>query len=216
MSLVYSAVASGHTVIYEYGNDKNQYKGPVVKLLQLFDSKKQYVFSDQGKYYIMGTTPDYKSMFLCCAKAQTEQGLTKKFLDEFVKAWQSKYGKNSKNYERIKNKNEFDYDIEKIFNAYNDPKQQKLMTIQQNISIANDTMTQCLTEALNRGDTLVKMDQNANAINETALQFKKTSASVRRRLCCQHCQWYIIGIIGLIFAGWLVASLVCGFTFGKC
>lgn len=98
--------------------------------------------------------------------------------------------------------------IKKIVNKYNDPSNDKLTSLDNEIDAVTNIMMDNMEKILHRGDNLDALHDKSMTLSEQAQTFNSRSSSLKRNLCMKNAKLYalvalfvscFIGVIVLIF-----------------
>mmetsp|Transcript_23572 Transcript_23572/g.41713 ORF Transcript_23572/g.41713 Transcript_23572/m.41713 type:complete len:84 (+) Transcript_23572:430-681(+) len=72
-----------------------------------------------------------------------------------------------------------------------------------------------ITNAIDRGENLDHMDQQAEDLSNNARQFSKTSSALKRAMCCKNLKWAIL-FYGSIIIILIIIIVIAVCTSGGC
>lgn len=214
----YALVARGTTPIAEYTLLKGNHRAIAIKMLENLDPKTPRAVVEQGSYIFMTITDSDHMTFLCLSEKNVSQQMRIAFLQDLQRKWRSRYGNHGLTFsENSKNAEFGDVEIAALIRNYNSERNMKIQEIKNNISTAQEQMTQNLTMAFSRGEQLRVMESKAENIKDSAHTFQREANKVKRKFCMQRARWFILGIIMILLVIFIIVLIACGgFSFKKC
>ena len=213
----YAAVARGATPLAEHSLVTGNHRTIAIRMLENIDPKTQRAVVEQNQgVFTAITEPDRVSFVVLTDKSVRLDGRLA-FLNDLKQRWRGRYGNSAAGFAPNSKNAEFgSTEMAALMRNYNSASFQKISTIQENLSEAQDQMTQNLTMALARHEQLSMMEEKAENIKESASTFKRTASQVRRHMCLQRWKWYFIGVAIALVVIFIIVWVACGASFQKC
>lgn len=214
----YALVAHGKTPIAEYTILKGNHRAIAIKMLENLDPKTPRAVVEQGSYIFMTLTDSDGMTFLCLSEKSVTQQMRISFLQDMQRKWRSRYGNHGSTFAMDSKNAEFgNVEIAALIRNYNSERNMKIQEIKNNISVAQEQMTQNLTMTFSRGEQLRVMETKAENIRDSAHTFQREANKVKRKFCIQRARWYVLGAILLLLLIFIIVLIACGgFSFKKC
>ena len=133
------------------------------------------------------------------------------FLDDIKERFQSSYGDRGKTALPMGMQADFCGVLQTRIDFYtNDPKSDKIAKVQSDIDDVKNVMVQNIEKVLERGEKIELLVEKTEAMNDQAMNFKKSSTSLKNAMWWKNVKlWIIIAIVAIVLLYFLI-SIFCG------
>jgi len=197
MPILLGLVAYEHTPIASFNLSEPKAKDISVELLKkaTYDGKK--ISIEQGSIVFSLISETSRSAFVCVSSKDVSLEARFFFLSQMKSQFYGKYSDFS-SFSANSKDSEFGPQIKSLLEQVNNPTNEKLAQIRNNLVQASEVMTQNLQAALGRSEQLESLEKKADGLKSNAQLFQTEAVSIKRHACWEHYKWWVIGSIILL------------------
>jgi len=216
MSIIYSIVARGSTVLAEYSNSTGNFTQITRRILDKIpqqDGKMSYVYDKHVFHYVCydGIT------FLCMTEQSFSRSLAFAFLEDIKQRFGAQYGNTKRTAGSMAMNAEFSRVLQRQMDFFsNNPNADKLTQANQKVDEVKAVMTNNIEQVLERGDKIEVLVDKTEGLYSNATTFKHQATSLKRAMMWKNIKLTLI-IVGILIAVvLLIVTFVCGIGWKKC
>jgi hypothetical protein len=209
MTFVYALCSYAKTPLAEY-NSRPESKCPeiardILNRLEFNDARLNF---DRDDLVFSCLSEESKLSVIIASERSVIPASRNGALDQIRTAFASKYLSTMAKANPLSKSQEFSRTIEKTFQEWSGPTAARLAAIRANLSQSETSMTQNLTNALERTDQLRLAEDQSEGIKASALAFEKDAEQLKQTMYCQKFRtcFIVIGVLVALLA--LVAVIV--------
>ncbi|XP_065058360.1 vesicle-associated membrane protein 7-like [Rhopilema esculentum] len=218
MSLLYSVIARGTTVLAKYAACSGNFQEITEHILSKIgteDSKMTYTHANYLFHYII----EKQITYLCITDDDFERSKAFSFLSEVKKRFLRTYQARAQTALPYAMQSEFSRVLASQMRHYSDPmtsRETSSMTrVEEELDELKGIMVKNIDSIVQRGERLELLVEKTEDLNATSLTFKKSSRGLARAMCIKNIKLIIlISIIGIVVI-YFIVSFACGFDW-KC
>ena len=212
-NISYVAIARNTTILCQDAISSGNFDQWATDILGQINPSQNQIMTEKGQYRFF-VIHDQSGLNVICAASSTLQGkIAFDFLDTVQKRFNLQYARTWKNATAFGMQQEFSTQLHSLLQSSNDD---KIRQIKDNLSSAQNTMTDAMQQALLRGDKIDTMSQKADVLANNAKDYERSATRVRRKMCLEKYKWYFIGIIIVVVVIIIIVLIACGgFKCGK-
>eukprot|EP00695_Tsukubamonas_globosa_P001267 TRINITY_DN223_c0_g1_i1.p1 TRINITY_DN223_c0_g1~~TRINITY_DN223_c0_g1_i1.p1 ORF type:complete len:204 (-),score=76.84 TRINITY_DN223_c0_g1_i1:70-681(-) len=202
MTILYALISEGTEVVVE-NPDSEKKLGETARVIiakvPKQNHKRTYTHEKYNFHYKYSGT----RIYLCVADPQFPMRVCYAFLDDV----EQKYGANPRGFKST---------LRERMDFYNNPSNDKVMKVQEQINEVKGVMMENIDRVLERGEKLSTLVDKTDNLKQSAQVFQKKSTQLKRAMW-----WKNIKLMGALAAIVLIVILIicliaCGPTFAKC
>ena len=173
-----------------------------------------YVYDNFSFNYLI----DDGLTYLCMTKQSFSQRLSFAFLEDIKNKFHSAYGSRGRTALPMGMQADFCRVIQTRMDFYSsDPSADKIIKVQSDIDDVKNVMVQNIEKVLERGEKIELLVEKTEAMNDQAMNFKKSSTSLKRAMWWKNIKlWIIVIIIGIVLLYFLISIICGGLNWKKC
>lgn len=179
------------------------------------DGRMTYVYDEYVFHYIV----ESGICFLCMSDEQNRHRVPFAFLQDMKDLFRKKYGFETPQRAIAFSFNEqFSKTIAERMSYYNDAGSNvdNLAAVKNQIEDVKGVMVENIEKVLERGEKIELLVDKTDRLNQQAFRFESSSRNLRRAMWWKNARWAMFLTVGVAFAIFAVASMVCGFDFKRC
>jgi len=204
-------------VLAEYSITSGNFTTIATRLLSKIpqnDHKMSYVADRHVFHYIV----DDGITYLCMADEEFGRTLPFSFLDDIKSRFRATYAERGKTALAYSMNADFSRVLQNQMDYYsNNPNADKITKVRSEIDKVKTVMVQNIEKVLERGERIELLVDKTENLNQTAVQFKKKSTQVKRRMWWKNVRVLVILIIVILVIVFIATMVGCGGpTFSKC
>jgi vesicle-associated membrane protein 7 len=227
MSLIYSLVSNGTTILADHATAKTTNISQVSQMIldkiatsdegQFRAAKLTYVYDNYLFHYMIN---DDGLVFLCMADDSFGRRIPFAFLEdirsEFLRSFDQLTIMNATKY----GMDEFSSVLADKMDYYNDDTAEgsdRIRHVQSEVDQVRDIMVQNIEKVMERGERIDILVDKTDNLNQAAFQFKKRSTELKRQMWWKNTKITIILALVVVNILYLLIGAGCGFPFfDKC
>eukprot|EP01088_Endostelium_zonatum_P001992 TRINITY_DN12413_c0_g1_i1.p1 TRINITY_DN12413_c0_g1~~TRINITY_DN12413_c0_g1_i1.p1 ORF type:complete len:225 (+),score=26.46 TRINITY_DN12413_c0_g1_i1:70-744(+) len=206
MTIIYSLVANGPTVLAEYSPNSGNFTGIARQLLRevpIHKHKKSYAAQNTIFHYMVD---DNGLVFLCMADSESGHRVPFSFLEDVRTIFVSQLRNSYKSAGELGLNDVFSRTLKDRMHFFNtDPEADKYRKIMGDIEIVKDQMIGNIDKVIERGGKIEQLQENAQRLETKSFTFKQESRAMVKRLWWKNVKlWFCIAILLILIVGVLV------------
>ncbi|CAG9325437.1 unnamed protein product [Blepharisma stoltei] len=218
-SIIYALVANDNnpTPLVEVSLATGNFQLMALKILEKIKPNSSISYSYEDKY-IFHYHNDSGFTFLCMTDASFSNRTAYTFLFDLKEKFHAQFGEEAQKAIGFSANKQFEDTMKERMQYFNtDPNADKLKIVKQTLDKTRDVMIENIDKVIQRGDKIELLVSKTAYMSDQAIDFRKTSARVKRHMWCKNFKLtlIIIGIIVLVI-GFIVLLACGGFTFPYC
>lgn len=214
MPIIYGCVNEGTTLLAEYPLDCDPAVRDTVQIVlssaQSDEHQRKTVHdTDSGANYNYICNGEGR-VIVCVSTCDVRMRTAFAFLEAIEPIVRSSAGTSSP---EIRNGRKL---LQQKMSFYNDPSNEKITTLNKDISHVTDIMKINLDKALVRGDRLEQLQQKSASLTDQAEQFQRRSIELKRNLCLGNLKLslLIFGAVAVVTV--IICLIACKPNFSRC
>jgi len=216
MSIIYSIVARGSTVLAEYSSSTGNFTQITRRILDKIpqqDGKMSYVYDKHVFHYVCHDGITY----LCMTEQSFSRSLAFAFLEDIKQRFGSSYGNTKRTAGSMAMNAEFSHVLQRQMDFYsNNPNADKLKQTSDQVEEVKALMTNNIEQVLERGDKIELLVDKTEGLYNNATTFKHQATSLKRALLWKNIKLTLIIVAVLIAVVLLIVTFACGIKWQKC
>jgi vesicle-associated membrane protein 7 len=203
MTILYSLVARGKTVLAEYTFTSGNFPTITRVLLGKIDdkdAKMSYVYDQHVFHYIV----------------ENKRRIPFGFLEDIKQRFQSTYGERAQTAIAFAMSEDFSRTMRKQVDFFNGTGADSFSQVNTKLDDVKNIMVQNIEMVLERGEKLELLVDKTEQLQSQAFKFEKSSKELKMAMFWRRVKLYfLIGFI-VVFLLWLLTSIICGFDYSQC
>lgn len=218
MTIVYSLVSRGKTVLAEYTATSGNFPTVtrvILSKIPTVDAKRTYVYDSHVFHCIV----EEGICFLCMSEEGDKHRIPYAFLNDIKEKFTVKYGREVPQRAIAFSMNEeFSSLLRDRMEYYNNRNAQvdNLDKVKDQIDQVKDVMVQNIEKVLERGEKIELLVDKSDRLNQQAFRFQKSSTTLRRTLWWKKVRTvaFLTALVAIVL--YIIAASMCGLSLSKC
>ncbi|KJE97732.1 vesicle-associated membrane protein [Capsaspora owczarzaki ATCC 30864] len=210
MSIIYSLVSCGSTILAEYTDKTGNFTTITQTILDKIppqNAKMTYVYDRHLFHYIA----EDGFVYLCMADEAFGRRVPFAFLLDVKSRFESTYKARARTAFAYGLNRELAPILKQQMEYYSqNPNSDRINQVRNEIAQVKDVMVQNIEKVLERGERIDLLVDKADNLNQAAFQFKKSSTKLKRNFCWQNARLTIIIVIVVAVILTLIILLATG------
>ncbi|KAJ1439745.1 synaptobrevin-domain-containing protein [Ochromonadaceae sp. CCMP2298] len=215
MTILYSLVARGKTVLAEYTFTSGNFPTITRVLLGKIDdkdAKMSYVYDQHVFHYIV----ENHIIYMCMCDDMDKRRIPFGFLEDIKQRFQSTYGERAQTAIAFAMSEDFSRTMRKQVDFFNGTGADSFSQVNTKLDDVKNIMVQNIEMVLERGEKLELLVDKTEQLQSQAFKFEKSSKELKMAMFWRRVKLYfLIGFI-VVFLLWLLTSIICGFDYSQC
>lgn len=213
--IIYSLVARGSIVLAEFtktGGNFPAFTRDLLAKTENEDCQKSYI---DGKYKF-----DYEIShgitYLALCDEDMKQRISFKFVSDIKERFVATYGDRAQTAIAFAMNDDFGRVLKQRMEFFNNKETDELSKVQSQIDDVKEVMVQNIDKIIGRGEKIEMLVQKSEGLNDSALEFQKTSKKLKNAMWWKNIKMMlIIGAVVLVII-LILLMVVCSPNFEKC
>ncbi|KAJ5068120.1 vesicle-associated membrane protein [Anaeramoeba ignava] len=205
MSIIYSFVARGKTILAEYSDSTGNFKQACRQILGKIgqkDTKMTYVYDKYNFHFIS----EKNLIYMCMADENFERRIAFAFLQDIKGRFQSEYGTKGQNAIYLGMNEDFAQVLQRQMKYFSSNlESDKIGKVKNEIEDVKQIMSKNIEKVIERGDKIEILVDKTEHLRDQSFKFKRQSTKLKRHMWYKNCKLimmiFVVLIIYFILAG---------------
>lgn len=215
MTILYSLVARGKTVLAEYTFTSGNFPTITRVLLGKIedkDGKMSYVYDQHVFHYII----ENHIIYMCMCDDMDKRRIPFGFLEDIKQRFKATYGERAQTAIAFAMSEDFGRTMHKQMDFYNGSGADAFAQVNTKLDDVKNIMVQNIEMVLERGEKLELLVDKTDKLQSQAFKFEKSSKELKNAMFWRRIKLYCLIFFIFAFFMWLLTSLICGFDYKSC
>lgn len=215
MTILYSLVARGKTVLAEYTFTTGNFPTITRVLLGKIedkDGKMSYVYDQYVFHYII----ENHIIYMCMCDDMDKRRIPFGFLEDIKQRFKATYGERAQTAIAFAMSEDFGRTMRKQMDFFNGSGADSFAQVNTKLDDVKNIMVQNIEMVLERGEKLELLVDKTEKLQSQAVKFEKSSKELKNAMWWRRVKLYALIFFVVAFFLWLLTSIICGFDYKKC
>jgi vesicle-associated membrane protein 7 len=215
MTILYSLVARGKTVLAEYTFTSGNFPTITRVLLGKIedrDGKMSYVYDQYVFHYII----ENHIIYMCMCDDMDKRRIPFGFLEDIKQRFKATYGERAQTAIAFAMSEDFGRVMHKQMDFFNGSGADSFAQVNTKLDDVKNIMVQNIEMVLERGEKLELLVDKTEKLQSQAVKFEKSSKELKNAMWWRRVKLYALIFFVVAFFIWLLTSIICGFDYSKC
>lgn len=214
MTILYSLIARGKTVLTEYTFTSGNFPTITRVLLEKIndeDGKMSYVYDQYVFHYVV----ENHIIYMCMCDDMEKRRIPFAFLEDIKGRFEGTYGQRAQTAIAFA-MTDFARTLQRQMDHFNGPSADQFASVNSKLDDVKNIMVQNIEMVLERGEKLELLVDKTDKLQTQAFKFEKSSRQLKVAMWWRRTKLYLLIFFIIAVIIFIITAVICGIDYKKC